>query len=212
LTQYIGSAADGSKIVCDYAVTGKSYTSDQLNYGSNGLLSTALYHNNNGSTTTNKYTGGALTQTYIAFGNGSHEVYDYGVTGQSYVADHRVYNAAGTLTEFVTIAGSGSENVNAYAAGLQLSGGAGNDMFNSYGGDTFVFKGAFGNDVVSYFHAGDVTNHDVLVFSASVVPDYAHLHMAQSGNNVVIMIDAHDTVTLTGVKLSALTAHDFVFA
>jgi hypothetical protein len=36
--------------------------------------------------------------------------------------------------------------------------------------------------------------------------------MAQSGNNVVIMIDAHDTVTLTGVKLSALTAHDFVFA
>jgi hypothetical protein len=116
------------------------------------------------------------------------------------------------LTEFVTIASDGTEKVNAYASGLQLSGGAGNDSFNSYGGDGFVFKGSFGNDVVNNFHAGEAANHDALSFSSSAVPDLAHLQMAQSGNNVVITIDAHDTVTLTGVKLSALTAHDFVFA
>ncbi len=214
LVEYVGFAADGSKIVCDYAVAGKSYTSDQLNYNASSTLTSAIFNNNNGSTTTDKYNAaGSLTQTYIAYANGSHEVYDYGIVGQSYVADHRVYNSAGTLTEYVTIAASGAEKVSAYASGLQIGGGgAGNDTFNSYGGDTFVFKGSFGSETVSYFHAGEVANHDKLVFSASAVADLSHLHMVQSGNNVLITVDAHDTVTLTGVKIAALTSHDFIFS
>ncbi len=72
----------------------------------------------------------------------------------------------------------------------KLLAGAGNDVFNSFGGDGFVFKGSFGNDVVNYFHPGDVTNHDLLQFAASAVADFAHLAMAQVGSNVVITIDA----------------------
>jgi hypothetical protein len=36
--------------------------------------------------------------------------------------------------------------------------------------------------------------------------------MVQAGSDVVITVDWHDTVTLAGVKLSALTWHDFIFS
>src|ERR1700682_4591725 len=87
----------------------------------------------------------ALYQKAVSFmRGGSRDVYDYGITGESYVADHRLYNAAGKLTEFATIASNGSEKATAYAAGVKLSGGLGNDIFYSLGGDSFVFKETFG--------------------------------------------------------------------
>jgi hypothetical protein len=213
LMYFAGIAADGSRLVDNYVVSGKPYSSDQLTFNAKGVLTAAFYHNNDGSTANYKYTSsGSLSKISIVHAGGSRDVHDYGITGQSYVADHRVYNAAGKLTEFVTIASNGSEKATAYAAGVKLSGGPGNDIFYSHGGDSFVFKETFGKDVVNYFHAGNLSNHDVLEFASSAVAGFSHLHMAQAGSDVVITVDWHDTVTLAGVKLSALTWHDFIFS
>jgi hypothetical protein len=213
LTHFVGTTADGARLVDNYHVSGKSYSSDALTFNPGGVLITAIYHNTNGSTTTYKYSAsGSLTKAAIVHADGSWAVTDYGISGQSYVADHRVYSASGKLIEYVTIASNGSEIASAYAAGVVLAGGSANDVFKSHGGDGFVFKEAFGHDVVQYFHAGDLANHDVAEFAASAVADFSHLHMAEAAGNVVITIDAHDSVTLTGVKLAALTAHDFIFS
>ena len=184
LTQFVAINADGSKVVDDYVVTSKSYKSDHLGYSADGRLTSAIYYNNDGSTTTDKYgSTGALTQHNVVHADGSREVFDYGVTGQSYVADERVYNAAGTLTEFVAIAADGSEKITASAANLLLTGGTGNDTFYGFANDTFAFKGNFGNDKVNYFHAGAVAKHDVIEFDAQAVADFSHLAMAQRGGD-----------------------------
>jgi hypothetical protein len=213
LTNFIGYGADGSTLVENYGVTGKSYVSDQLLYSAKRILISADYDQTDGSTASYDYTAsGSLLKSTVVHANGARDVYDFGITGQSYIADHRVYDASGALTELVTTAANGSEQLTAFAAGLTLAGTAASDAFNSHGGDVFVFEGAFGKDVVNGFHAGNLSGHDVIEFSASAVPDFAHLHMAQVGAGVVITIDAHDTVTLAQVKLAALTASDFLFA
>jgi hypothetical protein len=213
LTHFVGYGANGSKLVDNYAVTGKSYVADHLTYNPSGILTTAVYNEHDGSTVTYRYTSaGSLFKCIVVHASGARDVYDYGITGQSYVADHRVYNAGGALTEIVTTAANGSEKLTAFAAGLTLTGTAGNDVFYSHGGDAFVFKGAFGHDAVNYFHAGNLSNHDFIELAASAVPGFTHLHMVQVGSNVVITIDAHDSVTLAHVKLATLTPHDFIFA
>jgi hypothetical protein len=213
LTHFVGIGADGARLVDNYHVSGKPYGSDQLTFNASGVLITAIYHNTNGSTTTYKYTAsGSLAKAAIVHADSSWAVADYGISGQSYVADHRVYNTTSKLIEYVTIASNGSEKASAYAAGVTLAGRGANDMFTSHGGDRFVFKETFGHDVVNYFHAGDLANHDVLEFAAAAVADFSHLHMAEVGSNVVVTIDAHDSVTLAGVKLAALTSHDFIFS
>jgi hypothetical protein len=78
---------------------------------------------------------------------------------------------------------------------VKLSSGLGNDIFYSLGGDSFVFKETFGKDVVDYFHARNLSNHDILEFAASAVAGFSHLHMIQAGSDVVITVDWHDTVT-----------------
>jgi hypothetical protein len=212
LTEFVGTAADGSRFVDDYGVSGRSFNADQLSYNAKGILISAVFDENNGSTVTDAYAAtGSLLQEKTVFSDGARDIFDYGISGQSYVADHRVYSAGGTLTLFATTGASGAETVTAYAGGLQLAGGAGNDVLNAFAGDTLVFTGSFGRDVVQYFRAGDATGHDVLEFARSAVADLAHLAMAQAGANVVITIDPHDTVTLANTKLAALTAHDFLF-
>jgi hypothetical protein len=199
--------------VVNSAVTGKSYSSDQLSYNASGLLISAVYHNNDGSTATYKYTAtGSLSQTLIVHDNGWRDVYDFGIDGQSYVSDHRVYNSAGMLSEFVAIASNASEKAFAYVTGITLNGSPGDDVFYVHGGDAIVSKGTFGHDVINYFHAGNLSNHDFLEFASSAVPDFAHLRMAQNGSNVVITVDAYDSVTLVGTQLTSLTAHDFIFS
>ena len=55
--------------------------------------------------------------------------------------------------------------------------------------------------------------HDTIDFSTAVFANFAAVksHMAQSGANVVITLDASDTITLKGVTLASLTAADFTF-
>ena len=70
-----------------------------------------------------------------------------------------------------------------------------NDVMNSAGGDTFVFKQTSGQDVINNFSRGDSAGHDVIQTASSVAVDFAHLSVHVVG---------HDTV----IVITPLTAHD----
>ena len=78
--------------------------------------------------------------------------------------------------------------------------------------DTFDFSGAFGHNTILDFVAGG-PNHDTVHFASDDFANYAAVqsHMAQVGGNVVITLDAGDTILLEGATLSTLVAHDFTF-
>jgi hypothetical protein len=107
-----------------------------------------------------------------------------------------------------------------------LTGGTGNDFLiagpndtlkGGAGNDTFVFNANFGKDIVKDF---DV-NHDVLAFShtlftstdpvAIITQLLNQTHDTTAG--AVIVVDAHDTITLNNVTKAQLAAHvsDFHF-
>jgi Ca2+-binding RTX toxin-like protein len=153
-------------------------------------------------------TGGSGTDTLLNFEN---------LTGSNF-NDMLSGNAgANTLNGL-----GGNDSLNGAAGIDTLSGGAGNDRLiggagndNLDGGagtDSFVFDKAFGKDIVTGFVATGAA-HDTIDFSTAVFANFAavHSHMAQSGADVVITLDASDTVTLKGVTLASLTAGDFTF-
>jgi hypothetical protein len=76
-------------------------------------------------------------------------------------------------------------------------------------GENFVFNfKAVGNDVVTAFHPGE----DSLQFSKAIFAnaDAALGATVDDGHgNTVVGIDAHDTITLTGVLKSQLHVADF---
>ena len=101
--------------------------------------------------------------------------------------------------------------------------GANDTMTGGNGADTFVFNGStwsgsWGlqsqNHTVTDFSAGDVAGHDVIQLEHTPLTDFASVQAAsqQVGSDVVISLNLHDTITLTGVDLHALTANDFHLA
>jgi predicted extracellular nuclease len=90
-----------------------------------------------------------------------------------------------------------------------LDGGAGNDTLSGgVGVDRFVFSGAFGKDVVTDFEA-----KDFIQLGASQFVDFAGVlaKSAQVGADVVITLDASNSITLQGVTLGSLQSDDFLF-
>jgi hypothetical protein len=75
------------------------------------------------------------------------------------------------------------------------------------GHDTFAFNAGFGNNTITDFN----TSHDVLQLASALFPNYAAVMPQQVGANTVITYDANDTITLTGVEASHLTASNFKF-
>ena len=101
--------------------------------------------------------------------------------------------------------------------------GANDSMTGGNGADTFVFNGStwsgsWGlqsqNHTVTDFSTGDVAGHDVIQLEHTPLTDFASVQAAsqQVGSDVVISLNLHDTITLTGVDLHALTANDFHLA
>jgi hypothetical protein len=90
-----------------------------------------------------------------------------------------------------------------------LNGGLGNDtLVGGDGADRFVFSGAFGTDVVSDFKANDVIQLDAAQFANFGAVQAAS---SQLGADVVITLNAANTITLTGVTLASLNSGDFLF-
>ncbi len=95
----------------------------------------------------------------------------------------------------------------AHAAGVTLTATTANDIMNSAGGDTFVFKQVSGNDVINDFQAGDAVGHDVIQIASALATDLAHLVTEIVGQDTVIELGHGASITLTGV-VTPLTAHD----
>jgi Ca2+-binding RTX toxin-like protein len=108
------------------------------------------------------------------------------------------------------------------AANKLLQGGSGDDvliagkndtLIGGGGSDTFVFNPSFGKDTIKDFNVNqDVLSFDHTLFThatASQVLSQTH----DSSAGAVVVIDAHDTVTLTHVTVAQLQSHssDFFF-
>ena len=72
-----------------------------------------------------------------------------------------------------------------------------------------MFGASFGLDTVTDFHNGDhieIDDHQFADFAAVLAASH------QVGTDVVITLDAADTITLQHVQLSSLHASDFVLS
>jgi len=78
--------------------------------------------------------------------------------------------------------------------------------------DIFDFSGSFGHNTILDFVATG-THHDTMNFLSDDFGSYAAVqsHMAQVGSDVVITLDAADTIVLEGQALANLTSSDFTF-
>lgn len=222
--------ADGSREYVNLAVTGQPYATQHATYDKAGKLLDMVRHY--GSDT------GQIALAQHVHQDGSSEVYNYDVSGRELMrvitkADQShdnfswTYSGAGATPAAArqdhyassgqkvwtdATAADGSHAVTAFASGQTFESHAGvADLFTSAGGDTFVFKAGFGQDVIKGFRAGEGAGHDVIRIDHALAADLAHLVIQDVGQNAVITLGAHDTITLANVHAAQLTAHDFLF-
>jgi hypothetical protein len=117
--------------------------------------------------------------------------------------------ARGTLTNTGTIHGNvvlGPDDVFDSSKG-EITG-----TMKAGNSDTFDFSGSFGHNTILDFVATG-THHDTMNFLSDDFGSYAAVesHMAQVGSDVVITLDATDTIVLVSQTLSNVTASDFTF-
>ncbi len=150
---------------------------------------------------------GTLSSKIARHVDGTQDVDTYGITGQAYSARHDVMNASGQTVAATLDNNDGSHTMTAYASGVTLTATMANDVMNSAGGDTFVFKQTSGHDVINNFRSGDAAGHDVVQIESTVAVDFAHLSIHVVGHDTVIDLGHDASVTLTGV-ITPLTPHD----
>lgn len=171
------------------AIVGNLFQSQAVIQG-NGTGTLTLYVNRAGSVTLNALD----TNLTVALKAGS--TLNMGA-GSGIIADGR----------------AGNDTINAQATAQTLIGGNG-DVLNgaAAGGDTFEFTKFCGTDTVNGFIASG-TNHDMLAISTKAFADFAHLLGAtkQVGNDLMITIDAADTILLKNVALASFTSADVRF-
>ena len=95
-----------------------------------------------------------------------------------------------------------------------LTGNSNDDIFiGSSAVDNFVFAAHLGNDTITNFQRG-VDHIDLsAVVTTNHLTDWIHQHVSQSRfdpSDTLIIIDAHDTITLHNVLASSLTVSDFI--
>lgn len=109
--------------------------------------------------------------------------------------------------------GAGNDTIKGGSGADILAGDAGNDILSGgSGADVFMFAAGFGKETVTDF-ATTGASADVLQFSSSLFSDFAEVmsHTTQVGNNVVVTLDADNTVTLANLQMASLAADDFRF-
>jgi hypothetical protein len=72
-----------------------------------------------------------------------------------------------------------------------------------------MYNGNFGNDTINKFNV----HHDIIHFAANDFASYSALesHMVQAGTDVVITLDANDSIVLTHETLANFSSSDFTF-
>jgi Ca2+-binding RTX toxin-like protein len=109
--------------------------------------------------------------------------------------------------------GTGNEFLYGGGGNDKLTGGAGNDSLDGgSGNDTFVFGVNFGQDTVVQFENAGGTQ-DVMQFDHAAFADFSAVesHMTQTGSDVVITLDANNSVVVQNISMDHLHANDFQF-
>jgi len=97
--------ADGTAMIIQYDATGS------------GVTSRAIV-NPDGSSDTRTYVSGVLTSETVVHADKSADVYFSNITGQTYIAEHDVYNTAGALTLTMRTSADGSTDTFTYTNGV----------------------------------------------------------------------------------------------
>jgi Ca2+-binding RTX toxin-like protein len=111
-------------------------------------------------------------------------------------------NGRGNELANVLSGNSGKNNLNGLLGEDKMTGGG--------GGDTFVFKTGYGQDIVTDFHSGKDTIDLRGLNGVNGFTDLRTHHLDVSGNSVIIHAGM-DTLTLQHVSKSDLHAGDFLF-
>ncbi|MDA9400869.1 RHS repeat protein [Bradyrhizobium sp. CCBAU 45389] len=219
---YINNA-DGSHDNYAYNITGKSYVTEHQHLDSSnkvtllershadGTLDYTQVLKSDGSKITDVYdsTGVKTTET-INNADGSSDIFKFQLSGQPGAVEHDSYNSSGSLLAIDVTNSDGTHAVTAVSAGLTLAGGSGNDVFSAAPGTTTImFDG--GNDQIKSFHAGTASNHDTIEILKSLVADYSHLQISQSGSDTLIQMSTNDSILLKNVNSATLDHGNFLF-
>jgi hypothetical protein len=143
---------------------------------------------------------GFSSSNTITVGNGNGDVVtDFDGSGNTITVGNGYDTVFGGANDAI-IVGNGQD---------QLFAGPGDVWTVGRGLNVFTFNPGFGNNTIVDFN----TSHDVLQFNDGLMLNYAAAmaDTKQVGANTVIAYDANDTVTLTGVTASHLSASDFRF-
>jgi len=179
-------------------------------YDAAGRLAQESIFQTDGSYVRSSYTpDGVLVTETTRYADGTRLVDTYAVTGQTYSARHDLMDASGHRIATTFDNRDGSHTMTAYASGVTLTSTTTNDVMNSAGGDTFVFKQASGHDIINGFRSGDSAGHDALQLDPSLGIDFAHLSIQVVGHDTVIDLGHGASITLAGVTME-LTSHDFL--
>ena len=152
-----------------------------------------------GGTNTLNTTHGEITGTVT--GSSGSDTFIAGAAPVTFIGGSGTEAMTGGAGDDVITAGSGKDTI---------TGGKGDDLLTGGSGkDTFLYSGNFGNDTIVNFNA----HHDLIHFAANDFASYTALepHMVQAGADVVITLDAADTIVLTNQTLANFTASDFTF-
>lgn len=111
----------------------------------------------------------------------------------------------------VLLGGAGNDVILGGSGDDRIEGGAGNDVLTGGSGhDVFHFAPGFGNDTITDFRDW---HEDTIEFDASIFADFDALFAAavQNGEDVVIIFDADNSLTLAQTQMDTLSADDFRF-
>ena len=223
LTKKAVTNVDHSQDYYAYGITGQTYTNEVQHVDASGKLSSIVrtYADGTLNFTANIATDGSKNSMYYdphgnataevtVSSNGAKDVYNFNFGSQG-TTQHLSYNSSGALLQTDVTSANGTHQVTAAQAGQTLEGGNGNDQFVfSTASTTMAFD--HGNDKVANFHAGSSSGYDVIEISKSLVADYNHLQLEQSGQDTVIHINGSDSITLAHVTASQLSHNNFIFA
>ncbi len=116
--------------------------------------------------------------------------------------------------EINRLVGNGGDDVIDAGLGNDYAlGGAGNDtMTGGDGDDVFIIEAGFGFDTITDFAAG-AGRTDRVWLQGTGLGDFASVmsNAAEVEGSVVITVEGHGSLTLTGVSLAQLAADDFIF-
>ena len=209
-----------------YGVTGASYASDTIYYGSDGRPESATYNN-------------GMTSTWTYADDGARVVAYQGMSGSAgYTSHASVIDASGQTVADAEDMNEGSGilrlfgsnlTISSSASGLNVTTGADSFDVNPHANETiavkhaneetFDFSSGFGDASISGLQAGgagsDVIQFDLSMFSGLSSTNTASQNLAallasgaamQSGNNVTIADLAGDVLTLKDVTTTMLSA------